>query len=87
MAAAARVIGTSTYNFVQGSETFVHSSTMLLQELTTMVQPFAKTRILSLLLGFVYGKSIREGIHFLCFLICKGIYVIICSSKRRDNVG
>lgn len=43
MTTAARGIGTSAYNFVQGSETFVHPSTIFHQEPTTMAQFFAKT--------------------------------------------
>ena len=42
MVAAARVTGASTYNFVQGSEKFVHPSTTIKQEHTTVIQPSAK---------------------------------------------
>ena len=43
---AARGTGASTYNFVQGSETFVHLSTMFVQDQITMVLPSARMMIL-----------------------------------------
>ena len=58
MATAARGTGASAYNFVQGSETFVHSPTIIMQEPTTMVQPSAKMMILPPMAVFLFHLQI-----------------------------